>query len=663
LQSNLTIHFYQSILTMKKLYVLIMFIGMAASGYAQCSVTATSLSDVICNSQCNGVAYAAASGGTPPYTYSWAPSGGGMATGTGLCAGVYTAIIMDSLGCVSMDTVNIVEPPPLDANALPFSPATCWHGEDGCAVSYPIGGNGGPFQYVWSSTPPQYTSTACDLDGGDGYTVTVTDIKGCTAIDTMRVENPSDPVRAFITTQVNVSCNGACDAYLILTVSDGTAPYTYNFTPLLGNTYTVTGLCTGGWASGTQITDANGCSPHATATTFISEPAVLNASTSLATNVACAGGNGCATVAATGGTGPYSYLWSPTGGTGDTACGLVVGDYTVTVTDANGCTTASTISITQPASMTANATALTSSLCSYSAEGSATVLPTGGTGPYTYSWSPMGGSSDTAYNLTPGPYNVLVTDANGCTATAGAVITSPPAIVPNLQLTANVSCNGGTDGCLTVNPTGGTGAYTYDWSTTYPNCALPAGTFTVTVTDENGCMAMESGTVNEPAALNAGLSVTNATCSTCNDGWAVATVSGGTPLYTYYWNSTPVQTTPTATGLLPGDYVACITDAYGCQVCDTITVSWNVSVKEIVAVNDLFTVYPNPFHSTATLILNADKLQRAEMVIYDVAGNEVRRPEIISRMTEISNLSPGIYLLVIRDTESGRISHSKMIVQ
>jgi hypothetical protein len=648
---------------MKKLCLLISFISMSIFASAQCAVTASSLSDVICNGQCNAIAYAAASGGTPPYTYSWIPSGGSMATGIGLCAGIYTCMVSDSLGCITADTVAITEPAPLDANALPFSPSTCWHGEDGCLVSYPTGGNGGPFGYVWSPSPGGNTATACGFDGGDEYTVTVTDIKGCTAIDTARVENPTNPMISSITGQTNISCYGECDGSIILTLSNGTAPYTYNFTPLLGNTVTITGLCVGTWVSGDSITDANGCTLHAQAITYITQPPVLNSSAQVVTNVSCSGGNGCATATASGGTQPYSYLWSPTGGTGDTACGLLMGDYTVTVTDANGCSTASTINITQPASMTANAQALTDALCTYTNEGSATVAANGGTLPYTYSWSPTGGSADTAYNLSPGPYNVLVTDANGCTATAGAVISSPSAIVPNLQLTANVSCNGGSDGCVTVNPTGGTGSYSYDWSTTWSPCSLPEGTYTVTVTDANGCSTTSSVTVTEPPALIVSLSVTDATCSNCSDGSVASSVSGGTPLYSYYWSTNPTQTTPTATGLLPGIYTVCVTDAFGCQTCSTDTVDFTVSVKNLNFQDNLFTVYPNPFHSSATVILHADKIQNAEMIVYDIAGNEVQRSAIRSQKFEIENLQPGIYLLTIQDNLSGKKAHSKIVVQ
>ncbi|MNS00982.1 hypothetical protein D3C72_322560 [compost metagenome] len=300
------------------------------------------------------------------------------------------------------------------------------------------------------------------------------------------------------------------------------------------------------------------------------------ASVGAQTNVSCNGGsNGSATVNVTGGTGAYTYSWAPSGGTAATASGLAAGTYTVTVTDANSCTTTQSFTITEPTLLVASAGSQTNVSCNGGSNGSATVNVTGGTGTYTYAWAPSGGTAATASGLAAGTYTITVTDANGCTATQSFTITEPAALVAIAGSQTNVSCNGGSNGSATVNVTGGTGIYTYAWAPSGGTAAtatgLTAGTYTVTVTDANGCFTTQSFTITEPTILAASTSQNNVSSAGGNDGSATVNVTGGTGTYTYSWAPSG-GTGATASGLAAGAYTVTVTDANGCIHTETFSI-------------------------------------------------------------------------------------------
>src|SRR5690606_26061728 len=228
--------------------------------------------------------------------------------------------------------------------------------------------------------------------------------------------------------------NGGSNGAINLTPAGGVGPYTYVWNSG-ATTEDRTGLTAGSYS--VTITDANGC----TATInniVVTQPTVVNATAGAQTNVSCNGGtNGSATVTVTGGTGAYTYSWAPSGGTAATATGLAAGTYTVTVTDANGCTDTQSFTITQSAALTAALTT-TNVSCPGAADGTASAAVTGGTGAYTYSWAPSGGTAATATGLTAGIYAVTVTDANGCTVTQSVTVTTTPDVTAPVPDVANL---------------------------------------------------------------------------------------------------------------------------------------------------------------------------------------------------------------------------------
>ncbi|MBI3512196.1 MAG: SprB repeat-containing protein, partial [Bacteroidetes bacterium] len=331
-----------------------------------------------------------------------------------------------------------------------------------------------------------------------------------------------------------VLCNGGNTGSATVTASGGITSYTYNWSPSGGTNSTAANLTAGSYTC--TVTDANGC--ITTASTTVTQPTALTATATM-TPVLCNGGNtGSAAVTASGATPGYTYSWSPSGGTGTTEPNLSAGSYTCTVTDANGCITTASTTVTQPTAISLT-TSFVQSTCG-NPNGSASVVATGGTGAYTYSWTPSGGTSANATGLLAGSYTITVTDANGCVATQ--TVNVPNAGSPTATITAstNVSCFGGNNGSATVTGTGGTTPYTYSWSpsggTGSTGVNLIAGTYTATVTDANGCTSIATVTITQPTLLTASATYSPVLCNGGNTGSATVTASGGITSYTYNWS-------------------------------------------------------------------------------------------------------------------------------
>lgn len=317
--------------------------------------------------------------------------------------------------------------------------------------------------------------------------------------------------------------------------------------------------------------------------------------TPTATAVACNGGtNGAINMSISGGSAPYSYNWSrvsPAGtgsGTGTSITGLSAGTYNVTVTSPAGCSTTFSTLVNQPNVLTATATPTIIGCVGQT--GAVNLSVNGGTPGYTYSWTGPSGFTATTQNLSNRPvgtYNVTVTDSRGCTATASATISAPAStLAVALTSSTNVSCNGGTNGTINITASGGTPGYTYSWnngSTLEDRTGLAAGTYSVTVTDANGCTATLSATITQPAALTLSTTSTNPTCPpgasppVNSDGAINLTVNGGTGPFTYAWTTVGgAGLNPTAedqTGLTAGTYNVTVTDARGCTAMTSVTLT------------------------------------------------------------------------------------------
>ncbi|OXB00905.1 hypothetical protein B0A72_19260 [Flavobacterium pectinovorum] len=533
---------------------------------AALSTSSTPQTNISCNGGTNGSASVVVTGGTTPYTYAWAPSGGTNAAATGLGVGSYTVTVTDGESTQITRIFNITQPPVLNGTPATTQVA-CFGGSNGVASVTASGGTPG-YTYLWNTGAT--TSAITGLTAGT-YSVTITDANACTKLVSNIIVAQPAVLSASQGTITNVSCNGGANGSATVTATGGAGGYTYSWSPSGGTAATASGLSQGNYT--VTITDANSC--QVTQNFAISQPAPFSVTTSQ-TDILCNGAaTGSAAVNVTGGTGAYTYSWSPSGGTAATATGLTAGTYTVTIKDANLCQTTRTFTINQPSALIATPSAQTNIGCRGEATGSATVNVTGGTPGYTYSWVPSGGTAATATGLTAGTYTVTVTDANGCIATQTFSITQPAAILSATTATVGVSCFGGTNGSASVTVSGGTSGYTYSWAplggTTATITGRPAGNYTCTITDANGCTLVKNLTINTPPLFSATAVKTDVSCNGGTNGTATVNASGGTPGYTYSWSPSG-GTGATASGLAAGTYTVTVTDANTCQTTATVTV-------------------------------------------------------------------------------------------
>ncbi|MGI9191860.1 MAG: GEVED domain-containing protein, partial [Chitinophagaceae bacterium] len=531
--------------------------------------TLVSTTPVSCNGGSNGDAVVFATGGTGNYTYNWLPYGGTSNTASGLGAGTYTVTVSDDSLCSQSITVSIIEPVALSASVNTLTGVSCFGGNDGM-VSMDVNGGTAPYTYSWTPSGGT-TNSASNLIAGD-YTFTVIDANNCISNTIVSITEPA--VLSINLVGTDITCNGGANGTATANISGGTPGYTYSWTGLAATTAGIDNLYAGTYA--VTVTDSKQCSATASVTLLEADPLVINLVNSF--DVTCYGANnGAATVLATGGSGIYSYAWSPAGGNASSANGLSAGLYTVTVTDGNGCSNSNTVAIFEPNPFTASITSIAGISCYGSASASATATANGGVAPYTYSWSPLGGNDALAGGLMAGVYTITITDANLCTATSTIEFTEPSILSADVTSVTHVSCYGSADGYADIMSTGGTSPYTYSWSPSLSNSSsasgLSAGIYTITVTDFNNCSATTILTIMEPDAISISvLNVVDASCFGASSGSAEVSVTGGSLPYSYSW-SPYGGNSEIAGNLSAGVYTVSVSDNNNCSSFATVTIA------------------------------------------------------------------------------------------
>lgn len=492
------------------------------------------------------------------YTFKW----NNNATGpyiTGLSAGFYTVTVTDKDGCTTQASTTLTSPSPVTAEVL-ASGVSCYGNNDGSAAVAYIGGGTGTYSVLWSTG--QNSLSINNLSAGN-YTVTVTDANGCTAEAAALVSNAS-PLSLSVSA-TNVSCAGNDNGSVTATVDGGQPPYTYQWSTGAEGAV-VSGLSAGVYM--VTVTDSNGCS--AVEQSIVQQSSSLSAVTS-ANAATCSGGSASASVNASGGAPPYSYLWS-NGSTSATATGLSPGTYTVTVSDQNGCVDIATAVVPNTGNITLSFIRNNPD-CAGGEDGGLTLIVSGGQSPYTYNWA-NGSSSSSLSGLSAGAYAVTVTDANDCEMSSTINLSAPPPIETEITST-DATCNGAENGVASVSASGGTGNYTYLWNnggTSSIISGLDPNVYTVTITDQNGCTAVASTEVKKINEMELSLEAVDVSCFGGNDGSVVPTVGGGSGNYGQYIWSTGASL-PTLMGVSAGGYSLTVVDVLGCQVEETIVVN------------------------------------------------------------------------------------------
>lgn len=381
----------------------------------------------------------------------------------------------------------------------------------------------------------------------------------------------------------NVSCFGGANGQVTVQITpDGSLPPCgsgYNIVWSNGaNTSTISGLTAGVYY--VNVTNnCTGCTSFAIAS--IDEPYQLTTS-STKTDANCKSqASGTIDLEVSGGTPPYTYSWN-NGSMSQDLLNILAGNYNVTVTDDNGCTTTNSAVVNEPAAAVANTATVNDVSCFLGNDGAILLDVFGGTPPYTYSWNSGTYVSEDISNLTQGPYAVDITDAKGCVLTKSYTVQQPTAISTTLIPSA-VLCNGTSTGAISLSTSGGTSPYAYSWSSsnfTLGNSQnlvnIPSGNYYLEVTDNLGCIHIDSAEVTEPSILLVTSTVSHVSCNGFSDGNIQLTTSGGTPPYTYTWsdgNGALPNTTEDLINIPSETYEVLVEDFNGCSFSQSFTIT------------------------------------------------------------------------------------------
>jgi gliding motility-associated-like protein len=513
-----------------------------------------------------GSAVLSATNGAPQYFYS--VDGGPLQSNNAfanLIAGSHVAQVTDANGCTSTAIFVVTNAPATLSLAANNTTAVTCSGTATGTMTLSATGGVAPYQYS-NGGAFQNNSNFSGLVSGT-YNVIVRDNNGCTASTSVAINQPSTTVQLTFANITNATCYGASTGSFTLVGNGGVLPYTYsvevNASWIATTNPTFNNLAEGAYR--VRVTDVNGCTDDHIIN--IRQPSIIVPSVSNLTNVLCAGGNtGSATVTASGGTTPYQYAIN--GGANQTVStftNLGQMQHTVIVTDARGCTASVTANVASPSAINTLATNQSNVTCFGASDGRVIVNATGGTSPYLYNNS----NNNVFSGLAAGSFNVTVTDANGCSKIQTTPITQPNPITIAASA-SNVSCNGGNNGTISLNPNGGTPPYrysvnggSYDNNSTIAN--ITSGVYTIAVSDANGCTASRTAVVAQPSSVVSGI-VSNLAAATCNgvsNGSATIVGSGGVLPYMYSIGGTFVSS-GSFIGLPGGNYTASVRDANGC---------------------------------------------------------------------------------------------------
>ncbi|TWI44569.1 SprB-like repeat protein, partial [Flavobacterium glaciei] len=526
-----------------------------------CDVSFTvAQTNVSCNGGSNGSATVTVSGGTSGYTYSWSPTGGTAATATGLTAGTYTCTITDANSCTTTASVTITQPNVMTVDAGPTTVTYCAN-----AIT-PITATNISTNFQGAYAPANWAFANANADGNVNTTnapASITITGGNNNGDNFFGGSPGDSSYSItFTPNTTVSFNwaystddgGFSDYPQVIVNGVATIMQGYNINTSRPETQ-----------SGTMTVNVTAGQTFAFNMHTVDNK--FGAATVTISNLVISNSDG-------------SYSWVATNGgsiTGATNTANMTpatsGTYTVTATNANGCSATDSVAVIIATATTSQ----TDVSCNGGSNGAINLTPTGGTAPYTFNWG-GGITTEDRTGLAAGTYTCTITDASSCITTTSVTITEPTALVANLTTQTNVSCNGGPTGSATVSVSGGTSGYTYSWSPSGGTAAtasgLAAGTYTCTITDANSCTTTASVTITQPTVID--FTTTVLSGYDYNTGYSQTIVaSGGTGSKTYavtagslpsgFSLSTAGQITGISTQIADSNFTVTATDANSCS--------------------------------------------------------------------------------------------------
>lgn len=539
---------------------------------------------------------------------------------------------------------------------------TC-NGANNGAINITASGNNGTLTYLWNDGA--ITKDRTDLSAGD-YSVQVSDAAGCKASG--QTFTISQPAAINISgTTINVTTLGGSDGSINVTITGGTAAYTYKWNDG-ATTKDRTGLSKGTYA--VTVTDANGCSESKAFS--INEPSCNISLSGMAKSITCNGSNnGSVDITVGNSTGNVSYLWNDAATTEDRT-GLSAGNYSVQVSDAVGCkATSETFTITEPT--TINLNAVTTDVTGVNGhDGSIEITVSGGSGSYTYKWSD-GATTEDRTALSKGNYSVTVTDANGCMASEAFIINEPGCNISLSGKVKPVTCFGGNDGSIDITVSGGSGTINYLWNdgiTAEDRTNLTAGKYSVTVTDSKGCSVVSRKIpVRQPNRIKVSATITGQTTKDVCDGTVKLSATGGTAPYKFIWPDG--YTGASRTGLCMATYTITVKDKKGCTCsfkfrvpCEDTTITKGSKISAATAsklpvipgVN--ISVTPNPTTDFVRVSINTAKAGTAVVTVYNLTGKAVIQDKLKVEkgnnlhQINLSSFVKGVYYVHVATDES-----------
>jgi len=522
-------------------------------------------------------------GGVQPLDYLWSNTETTSGINS-LPSGFYNVTITDANGC-SLDSSNIEVSQPDSLFATPSSEdVSCFGGSDGL-IDIDLFGGVEPYFISWDIVIPD--STLIDTVSAGVYIYSVIDSNNCIISDTIIIEEPDELVMSA--SIINVLCKGESTGEIHLTVTGGISPYEYSidggvtfqsqayFDNLSAGSYSII------------VKDANDCLLNSPLYN-ISEPLTVLSTGLTPPNLLCFGDTGTVVLTVSGGTPNYSFLWG-NGETSQNLNGVGAGNYSVTISDANGCPLPEMINIFSPDEIESNPSPIITDVdCFGNTTGSINVTIVGGETPYDYLWS-NGETTSSISNLSAGTYDLIVTDDNNCKYEE-SIIVNEPDLLEATYVATHVACFGESNGEIDITVSGGTLSYNYDWSNLTIDedlLNILAGTYTVTVTDANNCSTSVSATINEPSDIIYLVSTIDLLCEGEDEGQiSISSISGGTPAYEYSIDGFTYQPSTNAfNNLSAGNYTVNIRDQNGCTKDTLVVLDEPIGFSTIVNVQNI----------------------------------------------------------------------------
>ena len=562
----------------------------------------TDSTSLICNDDTNGSVTLTPKNGLAPYRFQW-PSGVIVSSTSDSISvnlrgdSIYAITVLDTNQCTQTRTFSLKNPPELDPTFTIVKNIICSGDSSGRVKINTLTGVA-PFHYQWSPNVDYLgtdSSTAINIVAGIRYTITVTDDENCS--DTVGFElNLPDGIIPTVTSSADVNCFGDTDGIATITPTNGSAIFNYQWIPA-ANANT-----TGAASTATDLVpninykviviDGNSCK-DSILNVSINQPTLLQANFVDSADALCFGAaNGTARIVPTGGTKTYSYSWSHDGTVTDSiATNLPKGRHVVTITDSKTCEVQDSVNIGEPAAnMVANINIIEDVTCKGFSDGFLSVKVTGGKRNYNYTWTTVPAQTDSfASNLIAGEYIVNIIDNQTCTATDTMIITEPDSLIATITDVQTLDCFGDNNASISVTPSGGTKPYAYQWNTTPPQTdstaigligSVAGISYKVVLIDSNNqCSDSATQIITQPTDIVITRTDSNGVeCFGSNEGSARIIASGGTPGYSFLWNTVPVQTDSNATNLIAGTYKVVVIDQGTCKDSTTFIIDQPTAV-------------------------------------------------------------------------------------